>query len=76
MVKRRSPPMDMPTTPMSQPLMTWPLPTLKEKGLPFLLATDVLVYDILITNRADTHHQTACRSGACQCIGHRRCRRS
>jgi hypothetical protein len=42
--------MDMPTTPMSQPLMTWPLPTLKEKGLPFLLATDVLVYDVLVTN--------------------------
>lgn len=38
MVSRRSPPIDMPTTPTSQPLMTWPLPTLKEKGLPFLLA--------------------------------------
>jgi hypothetical protein len=37
-VRRRSPPGVMPATPTSQPLMTWPTPSLKENGLPFLLA--------------------------------------
>ena len=35
---RRSPPTDMPATPMSQPLMTSPVPSLKLNGLPFLFA--------------------------------------
>ncbi|CEI64818.1 unnamed protein product [Fusarium venenatum] len=35
--------MAMPMTPMSQPLITWPLPALKEKGLPFLLAIAIKV---------------------------------
>lgn len=37
-VRRRSPPMAMPATPISQPLITSPLPSLKEKGGPFLFA--------------------------------------
>lgn len=37
-VNLRSPPTDIPATPMSQPLMTSPAPSLKEKGLPFLFA--------------------------------------
>ena len=37
-VIRRSPPTDMPATPMSQPLMTSPPPSLKLNGLPFLFA--------------------------------------
>ena len=38
MVRRRSPPGIMPATPTSQPLITSPFPSLKEKGLPFLFA--------------------------------------
>lgn len=38
---RRSPPTAMPATPISQPLMTSPLPSLKVKGLPFLLAVRI-----------------------------------
>lgn len=38
MVSRRSPPTDMPWMPISQPLMTSPLPTLKLNGVPFLFA--------------------------------------
>ena len=38
---RRSPPRDMPATPMSQPLMTSPEPSLNVNGLPFLFAVDV-----------------------------------
>lgn len=37
-VRRLSPPIAIPRIPTSQPLMTSPLPTLKLKGLPFLLA--------------------------------------
>ena len=37
-VRRRSPPIDMPMTPMSQPLITSPAPSLKVKGLPLLFA--------------------------------------
>ena len=40
MVIRRSPPTVMPSTPMSQPLITSPLPRVKRNGGPFLLATD------------------------------------
>lgn len=36
--RRRSLPACMPATPMSQPLITSPTPSLKEKGFPFLLA--------------------------------------
>ena len=35
---RRSPPADMPATPISHPLITSPLPSLKLKGLPDLFA--------------------------------------
>jgi hypothetical protein len=37
-VNRRSPPTAIPATPMSQPLMTSPVPSLKENGLPLLFA--------------------------------------
>jgi hypothetical protein len=37
-VIRRSPPTDIPATPISQPLMTSPAPSLKLNGLPFLFA--------------------------------------
>lgn len=37
-VRRRSPPTDMPITPMSQPLITSLAPSLKVKGVPFLFA--------------------------------------
>ena len=50
-VKRRSPPTDMPATPMSQPLMTSPEPSLKVNGLPFLFA----VNRELVKRRALTH---------------------
>src|SRR5690242_1488822 len=43
MGRRRPPPAVMPATPTSQPLMTWPTPSLKAKGLPFLLAGGGLV---------------------------------
>lgn len=43
MVNRRSPPGVMPATPTSQPLITWPTPSLKAKGLPFLFAASPLV---------------------------------
>ena len=39
MERRRSLPACMPETPISQPLITAPTPSLKEKGLPFLFAT-------------------------------------
>src|SRR5436190_3106886 len=42
MMTLRSPPTAMPGIPMSQPLITSPLPSLKEKGFPFLLATRLL----------------------------------
>ncbi len=42
MTRRRSPPTSMPTMPMSHPLITSPIPTLKEKGVPFLLAVERL----------------------------------
>jgi hypothetical protein len=38
-VSRRSPPTDIPTTPISQPWITSPAPSLNENGLPFLFAT-------------------------------------
>jgi hypothetical protein len=37
-VIRRSPPTDMPATPMSHPWITSPVPSLNEKGLPLLFA--------------------------------------
>ena len=37
-VMRRSPPADIPATPMSQPLITSPAPSLKLNGVPFLFA--------------------------------------
>lgn len=43
MVSLRSAPIDIPATPMSQPLMTSPAPNLKENGLPFLFAAEMLV---------------------------------
>ena len=38
MVSLRSPPTDMPATPISQPLMTSPAPSLNENGFPFVFA--------------------------------------
>lgn len=37
-VMRRSPPIAIPATPMSQPLITCPEPSLNENGAPFLFA--------------------------------------
>ena len=45
---RRSPPIDIPATPISQPLITSPEPSLKLNGFPFLLAKAVSVYRLSI----------------------------
>lgn len=41
MFNLRSPPTCMPATPISQPLITSPTPSLKENGFPFLLAVEL-----------------------------------
>jgi hypothetical protein len=51
MVNRRSPPTAMPITPISQPLITSPAPSLKPKGLPFLFAIEVRILAWIQNNR-------------------------
>ena len=68
---RRSPPIDMPATPMSQPLMTSPDPSVNVKGVPFLFAER---YNFSVVIQGKTlqmaYHQKLSRLEACQCISY------